>query len=62
MNLISELSYHLLTICMNYRKKNGGDLLQSLVKSLIINLYINKRSILSPTPEKLNGTDLYQYL
>ena len=58
MNLICELRYHLLTICMNYRKKNGGDLLQSFVKSLIISLYINQRSMLSPTPEKLNGTDL----
>ena len=62
MIFISVISYHLLTICINYHEKNSVGLLQSLVKSLIIDLYINQRSMLYPTPEKLNGTDLSQYL
>ena len=61
MILISVLSYHLLTICINYHEKNSVGLLLSLVNPLIINLYINQRSMLYPTHEKLNGTDLSQY-
>ena len=62
MIFISVVSYQLLTICINYHEKNSVGVLQSLVNSLIINLYINQRSVLYPTPEKLNGTDLSQYL
>ena len=60
MIFISVIS--LLTLCINYHQKNSVGLLRSLVNSLIINLYIvyiNQRSMLYPTPEKLNGTYLY---